>query len=71
MGLFHPGYDLNSPRESEIAIMDDLFPAPEPIPEPPKKPRKPNGGLRAWLQVAGAFFLYLNTWGKFPATSPL
>lgn len=67
MGLYHPGYDLNSPRESEIAIMDDLFPDPE----PPKKPRKPNGGLRAWLQVAGAFFLYLNTWGKFPARFPL
>ena len=22
----------------------------------------PNGGLTAWLQVAGAFCLYLNTW---------
>lgn len=22
----------------------------------------PNGGLRAWLQVAGAFVLFLNTW---------
>lgn len=22
----------------------------------------PNGGLSAWLQVAGAFFLYFNTW---------
>lgn len=22
----------------------------------------PNGGLHAWLQVAGAFCLYLNTW---------
>ncbi|KAK7697609.1 hypothetical protein SLS64_013348 [Diaporthe eres] len=23
----------------------------------------PNGGLQAWLQVVGAFFLYFNTWG--------
>jgi hypothetical protein len=22
----------------------------------------PNGGLRAWLQVAGSFFLFFNTW---------
>jgi hypothetical protein len=22
----------------------------------------PNGGLRAWLQVAGVFFLFFNTW---------
>lgn len=24
----------------------------------------PNGGLEAWLQVLGAFFLYFNTWGE-------
>lgn len=24
----------------------------------------PNGGLKAWLQILGAFFLYFNTWGK-------
>jgi hypothetical protein len=24
----------------------------------------PNGGLMAWLQVAGSFFLFFNTWGK-------
>ncbi|KAJ5250084.1 hypothetical protein N7489_000494 [Penicillium chrysogenum] len=28
------------------------------IPPPP-----PNGGLTAWLQVAGAFFLFFNSWG--------
>jgi len=22
----------------------------------------PNGGLRAWMQVLGAFFLFFNTW---------
>lgn len=25
-------------------------------------PPPPNGGLLAWSQVAGAFFLYFNTW---------
>lgn len=24
----------------------------------------PNGGLEAWLQVVGTFFIYFNTWGK-------
>lgn len=24
----------------------------------------PNGGLKAWMQVAGAFCLYFNTWGE-------
>lgn len=24
----------------------------------------PDGGLTAWLQVLGAFFMYFNTWGK-------
>lgn len=24
----------------------------------------PNGGLKAWLQILGAFFLYFNTWGE-------
>lgn len=23
---------------------------------------KPDGGLEAWLQVVGSFFLYFNTW---------
>ena len=32
-------------------------PIPEPGPGPP-----PNGGLTAWLQVLGAFFLNFNTW---------
>jgi hypothetical protein len=25
-------------------------------------PPPPNGGLVAWLQVAGAFFLFFNSW---------
>jgi hypothetical protein len=30
--------------------------------EPATPPPPPNGGLTAWLQVAGAFFLFFNCW---------
>lgn len=38
----------------------------------PHKPAAgpPNGGLKAWLQVLGSFFIYFNTWGKFNLDSP-
>lgn len=29
----------------------------------------PNGGLEAWMQVFGAFFMYFNTWGN--STNPI
>lgn len=29
---------------------------------PPSMPAPPNGGLAAWLQVSGAFWIYFNTW---------
>jgi hypothetical protein len=41
----------------------------------PKEPTTPlpppNGGLTAWLQVAGAFFLFFNCWSvtKLPTTT--
>lgn len=31
----------------------------------------PNGGLEAWLQVLGAFFMYFNTWGNSTTSYPL
>ncbi|CRL24054.1 Sucrose/H+ symporter, plant [Penicillium camemberti] len=31
--------------------------------QPAVPPPPPNGGLTAWLQVAGAFFLFFNSWG--------
>ena len=34
-------------------------------PNPPKQPVGndiPNGGLHAWMQVLGAFFLVFNSW---------
>ncbi|THY81135.1 MFS general substrate transporter [Aureobasidium pullulans] len=39
--------ELNSDREDGPSDPDDI----------------PNGGLVAWLQVLGAFFLWFNTWG--------
>lgn len=30
--------------------------------EKPQIPDPPNGGLTAWLQVAGAFLLFFNSW---------
>lgn len=32
-----------------------------PVPETPM-PIAPNGGILAWLQVAGSFCIFLNTW---------
>ncbi|KAL2841045.1 MFS general substrate transporter [Aspergillus pseudoustus] len=44
-----------SPPPSESSVER---PVPVEKPAPP-----PDGGLRAWLQVAGAFFLFFNSWG--------
>ncbi|KAL4862662.1 major facilitator superfamily domain-containing protein [Aspergillus spectabilis] len=41
--------------------------APHPPPGPPGVGPPPNGGLKAWLQVLGAFFLMVNTWGLINA----
>ena len=32
------------------------------IEAPSTPPAPPNGGLKAWLQVLGAFLLFFNTW---------
>lgn len=34
-----------------------------PVKAPAGPPPPPNGGLNAWLQVAGGFMLFFNTWG--------
>jgi hypothetical protein len=33
-----------------------------PLPEPVVSSVPPDGGINAWLQVAGSFFLFFNTW---------
>ncbi|KAG7141032.1 MFS-type transporter dbaD like protein [Verticillium longisporum] len=42
-----------------MRVPDDAVPAEQ----PPKPQQRPNKGLKAWLQVLGAFFIYFNTWG--------
>ncbi|EEY17405.1 conserved hypothetical protein [Verticillium alfalfae VaMs.102] len=42
-----------------MGVPDDAVPAEQ----PPKPQQRPNKGLKAWLQVLGAFFIYFNTWG--------
>jgi hypothetical protein len=36
--------------------------APAPAPPTPAGNAVPNGGLTAWLQVVGSFFLMMNSW---------
>ncbi|KAJ5370752.1 Major facilitator superfamily domain general substrate transporter [Penicillium cataractarum] len=61
-------------EEKEGVLSDALSSAPvpesdgsevenQPPKEPATPPPPPNGGLTAWLQVAGAFFLFFNCWG--------
>jgi hypothetical protein len=41
----------------------ETYEAKERIPDKQKTPfPPPNGGAVAWLQVAGAFFLFFNSW---------
>ena len=44
-------------KPSLDTAMVDSGQSQNPVPGPP-----PNGGLRAWLQVVGAFCIFLNTW---------
>ncbi|KAH8883579.1 MFS general substrate transporter [Thozetella sp. PMI_491] len=52
---------VDSQASLEKAVSVAAEPAPEPV--APTKPPVPDGGLQAWLQVVGAFFLWFNTWG--------
>jgi len=47
---------VNIEEKNETSVTNDT-------PEAPVKPEgPPDGGLRAWSQVAGAFILFFNTW---------
>lgn len=51
---------LQLPRD----VLDEHPETPVPLAAMPSQgmPTPPNGGLAAWLQVLGAFFVYFNTW---------
>lgn len=48
--------DEKLPKSQEVPVA-------APAATPPGMPKQPNGGLDAWLQVLGGFFIYFNTWG--------
>ncbi|CAI7617832.1 unnamed protein product [Penicillium crustosum] len=55
-----PDIEANSTQPSDAEREKEASPSPPPGPlvSPP-----PNGGRKAWLQVAGSFLIVLNTWG--------
>ncbi|KUI52926.1 Riboflavin transporter MCH5 [Cytospora mali] len=51
-----------SAEEEKLPKSQDV-PLTTPAAPPSGMPHQPNGGLHAWLQVIGGFFIYFNTWG--------
>ena len=54
-----PDIEANSTQPSDAEGEKEASPSPPPG---PSVPPPPNGGRKAWLQVAGSFLLVLNTW---------
>lgn len=52
----------SSENNSNSKIDSPAIPKPESV-KPAGPPPPPNGGLTAWLQVAGGFMIFFNTWG--------
>lgn len=56
----------NSSLQMPRRMLDKDRDTPEPLAAAaatsPGMPTPPNGGLAAWLQVLGGFFVYFNTW---------
>lgn len=50
-------------KPAQDSDMDAEVPLEKPKVDQPAPTPPPNGGLVAWLQVLGAFFLMFNTWG--------
>lgn len=62
----HDDTDQDSPNFlSEIDEETAIDGSSPPQFHPAKPAAPPNGGLKAWLQVLGSFFIYFNTWGEF------
>jgi hypothetical protein len=56
--------DFAKSVDDQLVIKDDqgLEQAPASAPPVSAIAPPPNGGFEAWLQVAGAFFLFFNPW---------
>lgn len=53
----------NMAEKGSLEGSGEITPVEKPEPQPPVPSNEPpNGGVKAWLQVAGSFFLFLNTW---------
>jgi hypothetical protein len=52
---------LESADEAHSPAKGSSTPKPE-VSKPPLGPDIPNGGFEAWMQVAGSFFLFFNSW---------
>lgn len=50
------------PASLPVAESDESESEKQTAAQPAIPPPPPNGGLTAWLQVAGAFFLFFNSW---------
>lgn len=58
-GTERTGSDRSEDRDvSSANLAEKAKPAP-----PAGPPSFPDGGLEAWMQTAGAFVLFLNSWG--------
>jgi hypothetical protein len=56
-------FERDQPVEAAADAEAEVEPAkPAAPPGPPGGP-PPNGGLQAWVQVAGSWVLFFNTWG--------
>ncbi|KAB8264262.1 major facilitator superfamily domain-containing protein [Aspergillus pseudonomiae] len=56
----HSGSSSSPPSTLPVEVENEKA---IPVQETPAPPPPPNGGLVAWLQVVGAFFLFFNSWG--------
>lgn len=62
----HLANDVSVEASQSVGQRDARPPEGPNTPPTTSKAGKANGGLQAWLQVAGSFVLYLNTWGESP-----
>lgn len=56
------GFLLESPSLVPITGPEAYEAQERALEQPITPPPPPNGGVVAWLQVAGAFFLFFNSW---------
>ena len=61
--LFDNKKEESLPQTPTNGEKDEEAQQQQPPPPPPTGSDMPDGGLQAWLQIFGAFCLYMNSWG--------